>query len=132
MLDDPTFTDEEATSVRRVVLSSGKVGYDAIAKRDATSSAVAVVKVEQLYPFPGDQIAQAIRRYGKGEADVVWLQEEPANMGAAGFIRRRIADVIGRDIEVVARVESASPATGSAAMHALEQDDLLRRAIGVS
>ena len=128
VIDDPTISDEEAASVRRVVVGTGKVLFDAIAKRDETSAPVAVVRVEQLYPFPADQLGPMLARYG--QAEVVWLQEEPENMGAASFIRRRLAEAAGREVTVVARVESASPATGSAAMHVLEQEDLIRRALG--
>jgi multifunctional 2-oxoglutarate metabolism enzyme len=127
ILDDAT--GDDPSTVQRVIVASGKVAYDAMAKRDQSGAPAVVVRVEQLYPFPGEQIAEAVGRYGNGRPEVVWLQEEPENMGAANFMRRRLADAIGRDVKVVARVESASPATGSAAMHALEQEDLLRRAL---
>ena len=128
VIDDDTISDEEAKTIKRVILATGKVAFDAIAKREATGAQVAVIRVEQLYPFPAEQIAPAVGRYG--DAEVVWLQEEPENMGAAGFIRRRLSEAVGREVSVEARLESASPATGSAAMHALEQEDLIRRALG--
>ena len=128
VLDDATIGDDEASAVKRVIVASGKVAFDAMAKRDESGAPIAVVRVEQLYPFPGDQLVPMLARYAN--AHVVWLQEEPENMGAASFIRRRLAEAADREVEVVARVESASPATGSAAMHVLEQEDLIRRALG--
>jgi 2-oxoglutarate dehydrogenase E1 component len=88
-----------------------------------------VVRIEQLYPWPEDQVADAIARYEHAE-DVVWLQEEPENMGAWAFIRGRLERIVGDDYPLshVSRVESGSPAAGFAAMHALEQADLLARA----
>ena len=92
---------------------------------------VAVVRVEQLYPWPADQIAAAVAGYERAE-EVVWLQEEPENMGAWNFVRDRLDDLLGADYRLsrVTRVASGSPATGSHAMHELEQADLLARALG--
>jgi 2-oxoglutarate dehydrogenase E1 component len=118
--------------VRRVVLATGKVAIDATVARDrAERSDVAVVRVEQLHPWPGEQIATVLAGYEQA-TDVVWLQEEPENMGAWGFVRDRLAGLIGDDFRFqrVSRVASGSPATGSHAMHDLEQVDLLERALG--
>ncbi len=132
VLDDSGGRDPSA--VRRVVLATGKVALDALVARDKADVVdVAVVRVEQLHPWPAEQIRAAIERY-EGAEDVVWLQEEPANMGAWGFVRDRLAGLVGSDLVVqnVSRVASGSPATGSHAMHELEQADLLERALGAA
>ncbi len=129
-LDDPGVN--EPGSVRRVVLATGKVALDVMVKRDkAGVEDVAVVRVEQLHPWPADQIADFLSRYRRAE-EVVWLQEEPLNMGAWPFVRDRMRALVGQDYRFrkVTRVASGSPATGSHAMHELEQEDLLNRALG--
>jgi 2-oxoglutarate decarboxylase len=127
VLDDPFV--EDPSSVRRVIFATGKIAHEALAHREKNGGAAAVVRIEQLYPWPEDQVAGAIARYEHAE-DVVWLQEEPENMGAWSFIRGRLERVVGDDYPLshVARAESGSPAAGSAAMHALEQADLMTRA----
>ena len=134
VLDDSLFVsgDGARTEVRRVLLATGKVALDAINARSASSRKdVAIVRVEQLHPWPGDQIASVVAGYERA-SEVVWLQEEPANMGAANFVRDRLDDMFDADYQVslVARVASGSPATGSHAVHELEQSDLLERALG--
>jgi multifunctional 2-oxoglutarate metabolism enzyme len=129
VLDDQGIN--ERADVRRVVLATGKVALDALVareKRDAHE--VAVVRVEQLHPWPEEQIGDVIAGYPHVE-EVVWLQEEPENMGAWSFVRDRLHDLLGGDLELsrVSRVASGSPATGSHAMHDLEQEDLLHRAL---
>jgi 2-oxoglutarate dehydrogenase E1 component len=117
--------------VTRVVLASGKVAHEALARRDALQAVhVAVVRVEQLYPWPSGAIETTIANYPNVE-EVVWLQEEPENMGAWPFVHLRMHDHL-RHVRVahVARAESASPATGSGLVHGAEQADLLVRAIG--
>jgi 2-oxoglutarate dehydrogenase E1 component len=90
-----------------------------------------VVRVEQLHPWPADQIARVVAGYPRAET-VIWLQEEPENMGAWNFVRDRLQSLLGEDYQLqrVSRVASGSPATGSHAMHELEQADLLARALG--
>jgi 2-oxoglutarate dehydrogenase complex dehydrogenase (E1) component-like enzyme len=130
VLDDPGVADRDG--IRRVVLATGKVALDALSARaKAGRTDVAVVRVEQLHPWPADQIASAIAGYPRAEA-VIWLQEEPENMGAWSFVRDRLHDLLGADYKLVrvSRVASGSPATGSHAMHELEQADLLVRALG--
>ncbi len=128
--------------VRRVLLCSGKVAFDAMARRDALRAGedslpdpgidpatVAVVRVEQLYPWPEEALAAVLGRY-PGAEQVVWVQEEPENMGAWSFAHGRLHRLFRDRFSLihVSRSESASPATGSAALHQLEQEDLLRRA----
>jgi 2-oxoglutarate dehydrogenase E1 component len=124
VLDDPRVTDKSA--VKRIVLCSGKVAHDAMAERDKRNAAVAVVRVEQLYPFPIDQIHEVIAQYPNAK-EIVWLQEEPENMGPWHFVEHLIWRVKERgfDLRHVARVESGSPATGSKAIHDQELADLM-------
>ncbi len=132
VLDDPGPVDPVA--VRRVVLATGKVVLDAAAARDkAQRHDVAIVRVEQLHPWPEGQIAGILARYPRAR-EVIWLQEEPENMGAWSFVRDRLGSLVGDDFsfERVSRVASGSPATGSHAMHELEQADLIERALGAS
>ncbi len=124
VLNDPRAGD--ANAVTRVVLCSGKVAWDAMAERDKRGSKVAVVRVEQLYPFPLEQITAALKTYPSAR-EVVWLQEEPENMGPWHFVEHRIWRLKeqGYDLRHVARVESGSPATGSKTIHDQELADLM-------
>jgi 2-oxoglutarate dehydrogenase complex dehydrogenase (E1) component-like enzyme len=128
VLGDPLPVPEE---VRRVVLATGKVSLDLLVARGAKAvSDAAVVRVEQLYPWPREQLTSVLARYAQA-TEVVWAQEEPANMGGWEFVRDRLSeDINGRTLSVVARSASGSPATGSHALHDLEQADILERALG--
>jgi multifunctional 2-oxoglutarate metabolism enzyme len=133
VIDDTSI--EDPTTVRRIVLCSGKIAHEALQHRagleHSEASGVAVVRVEQLYPWPVSLLTAAFDKYMEA-SEVVWLQEEPENMGAWSFVHARLhACMPGRlRLRHVSRPESASPAIGSAALHQLEQADLLRRAIG--
>jgi 2-oxoglutarate dehydrogenase E1 component len=110
--------------VSRVILCSGKVYYDLAKRRaDRDVRGVALIRVEQLYPFPADPLRSELE--GFEQAEVWWLQEEPENMGAWYYLRRVCMDRLGLDLRGVAREESASPATGSLAVHQAEQAALL-------
>jgi 2-oxoglutarate dehydrogenase E1 component len=131
VLDDP-IAIAAPDSVHRVVLATGKVSLDAMGAREkAGRTDVAIVRIEQLHPWPAEQIAGVVAGYERAE-EVIWLQEEPENMGAWTFVRDRIGELLGADyrFERVSRVASGSPATGSSTMHELEQGDLLTRALG--
>ena len=128
VLDDPHAQHDRVT---RVVFASGKIAHEALARRaEVNAEHVAVVRVEQLYPWPHDEIDAVLASYPK-VAEVVWLQEEPENMGAWPFVHHQVHRQL-RDVALshVARAESASPATGSSLIHVAEQSDLLTRAIG--
>ncbi len=128
VLDDPHVQHDQVT---RVVFASGKIAHEALARRaEVSADHVAVVRVEQLYPWPHDEIDAVLASYPK-LAEVVWLQEEPENMGAWPFVHHQVHRQL-RDVAIshVARAESASPATGSSLIHVAEQSDLLTRAIG--
>ena len=121
----------DSKSVKRVVLATGKISHEAIARRDETNAnSVAVVRVEQIYPWPTDRIEEIVSSYPNLE-EVVWLQEEPENMGCWPFVHLQMhSSMRDKKVRHVARAESASPATGSGLVHAAEQSDLLDRAIG--
>jgi 2-oxoglutarate decarboxylase len=136
VLDDPSAANEEfdPEAVSRVVLCTGKVAYDALARRDELGERgkqVVIVRVEQLYPWPKSTITGILSRYPQAQ-EVVWLQEEPENMGAWNFVHGRLHKMLRNShaLRHVSRAESASPASGSGALHRLEQDDLLARSVG--
>ena len=112
---------------RRVLLCSGKVYYDLLAQREARArDDVAIVRIEQLYPLEPGELSSALEPYAPG-TDVVWVQEEPENMGAWAHLALKFGDRIRQrgPLHRVSRPESASAATGSAASHKLEQQTLL-------
>jgi multifunctional 2-oxoglutarate metabolism enzyme len=124
VLDDPFVTDRAA--VRRLVFCSGKVAWDAIDERDKRGAPVAVIRIEQLFPFPQQRLLDVLESYPNAK-QLVWLQEEPENMGPWHYIEHRVWRVKeqGYDIRHAARVESGSPATGSATIHDQELADLM-------
>ncbi len=117
-------------SVKRVVFASGKVAVEAADLRDERGAPVAIARVEQLYPWPFDAVAETMARFPKAK-EIVWLQEEPENMGAWNAIKGRLYEAHGDKYEIrrVSRTESGSPATGSNAIHKQEQAQLLDRAL---
>ncbi|MCB9986224.1 MAG: 2-oxoglutarate dehydrogenase E1 component [Rhodospirillales bacterium] len=120
--------------IRRIVLCSGKLYYDLYEAREAKGiKDVVILRVEQLYPWPADALAEELKRYPN--ADVVWCQEEPGNQGYWSFVDRRIENVLttikhkaGRP-KYVGRPDAAAPATGSAKRHASEQAALIDAAL---
>ena len=132
VVDDLGLTDAQAAAVTRVVLASGKVAYEAVARRDEQDAPVAVVRMEQLYPWPAERLDAVLARYPQA-GELVWLQEEPENMGSWNFAKGRLYEAHEDDYQIlrVSRPESASPATGSHAVHEQEQDELLTRAVTV-
>jgi 2-oxoglutarate dehydrogenase E1 component len=126
-LDDPLVTDRD--EVRRILLCTGKVAYALKDQRAERNAPVAIVRVEQLYPWPGDQLAEIFAKYPNA-TEVRWVQEEPENMGAWSFMHARMHRLLRdeRKLSHVARYESASPATGSSQVHAQEQDELMESA----
>ncbi len=128
VLGDPA--EPDPASVKRVVLASGKVAIDAIAERDKLGAPVAVVRVEQLYPWPYAAIAAQLTKYSSARK-LVWLQEEPENMGPWNAIKGRLYEAHERShtIQRVSRFESGSPACGSVKVHAQEHAELLQKAL---
>jgi 2-oxoglutarate dehydrogenase E1 component len=118
--------DSSVTNAKRVLLCTGKVYYDLLAAREAKKRGdVAIVRVEQLYPLADDHLAEALQRH-KG-AEIVWVQEEPFNMGAWYHVNARWPSALG-ELRCVSRAESASPATGSEKSHKYEQQLLVDQA----
>jgi len=131
--------DTEADrATRRLVLCSGKVAYDLIEERDAKGlDHVQILRIEQLYPFPGDPLALRISRM-KALEDVVWCQEEPRNNGAWFFVQERIEEALakagheGARPVYAGRQAAASPATGLASRHKDQQERLIAEALGLA
>ena len=133
--DKSDVTDDK---VRRLVLCSGKVAYDLMEKRDAEGlDDVSIVRVEQLYPFPGEALTRRVGRMSALE-QVVWCQEEPKNNGAWFFVENRIEEALaaaghgGMRPCYAGREVAASPATGFAQRHKVQQDALVAIALGIA
>ena len=128
VLDDAGGRDP--SEIERIVVCSGKVSHDVAARRDAEDLPVAILRLEQLYPFPKKQFAELLAKYANA-TQVVWLQEEPDNMGPRSFVSERLWPLVPSkmDYREVSRVGSGSPATGSHTIHVQEQDDILNRAL---
>jgi 2-oxoglutarate dehydrogenase E1 component len=131
----PDASDQDASAggpAARVLLCTGKIGFELQERREALRrSDTAIVRLEQLYPWPQDALRAVLAAYPDGTR-VVWVQEEPANQGAWPYVQRRFRDRMFERLPLrgVARPESASPATGSHASHQLEQQELLDAAFG--
>ena len=129
VLDDPG--DLDPADIRRVVFCSGKIAWEAIAERDRRRSPVAIVRVEQLYPLPTEQMWEIVQRYPNAR-EIRWLQDEPSNMGPWYFVEHntwRVKDQ-GYDLRGITRVQSGSPATGSKTIHDQESAELMERTFG--
>ena len=126
VLGDSHETDD--SNITRVVFCTGKIGHELRKRRDAEKMPVAIIRVEELFPFPGELIANNLAKYPNAK-EVVWAQEEPENMGAATYILPRLEGVTNQIVRVVARSASASPATGSALVHEIEQEALIKDAL---
>jgi 2-oxoglutarate dehydrogenase E1 component len=122
----------EREQVTRVIFCSGKIYYDLLAAREERKAKhVALVRIEQLYPFAETEVNDALMRYPL-TAEAVWAQEEPRNMGAWRFIDERLRPLLnpsGRELRYIGRPESASPATGSGKRHQEEQAAIMSEAM---
>jgi 2-oxoglutarate dehydrogenase E1 component len=123
--------------IRRVVVCSGKIYYDLLqARRNAGTKDVAIIRVEQLYPWPRKSLYQQLSRYS--HAEIVWAQEEPSNMGSWFFVYPRFLSIFdklkskNKRPTYIGRVAAASPATGFAKVHKAEQDEIIERALYVA
>jgi 2-oxoglutarate dehydrogenase complex dehydrogenase (E1) component-like enzyme len=124
----------EAAAVKRVVICSGKVYYDlAAALEETPNNTVAVIRLEQFYPFPAEALKAVFAAYPNAK-QIIWTQEEPENMGGWHFVADRIRAILpaGATLRYVGRAASASPATGSYAIHNLEQAKLVSESIAES
>ncbi|HET9210038.1 MAG TPA: 2-oxoglutarate dehydrogenase E1 component [Thermoanaerobaculia bacterium] len=120
VVDDPQIQDAQ-----RVLLCTGKIAHELRRERERRKdTSTAILALDQLYPFPKEELAAALARHPNSRS-VIWVQEEPANMGALSFVQPRIERLVGKPIRSVKRSASGSPATGSAKAHAMEQQTLL-------
>ncbi|MDQ3129633.1 MAG: multifunctional oxoglutarate decarboxylase/oxoglutarate dehydrogenase thiamine pyrophosphate-binding subunit/dihydrolipoyllysine-residue succinyltransferase subunit [Acidobacteriota bacterium] len=129
VIDDAKIADK--LKVKRIVLCSGKVFYDLDAGReDANDNRVALVRLEQFYPFPKTKLEEIFAAYPNA-TEILWTQEEPQNMGGWTFVESRIREITPKNIELryVGRTASASPATGSYAIHELEQKQIVEQSL---
>ena len=129
VLGDKT-AKKAGSELRRVLLCTGKIYYDLIKERKERGIRdVAIMRLEQLYPLPEDELREALADVPE-DCDIVWIQDEPSNMGASWFLRVNFGETLfGRwPWRVISRNESASPSTGSAKAHQLEQSRLLEAA----
>jgi len=118
----------DAGAATRLVFCSGKIAHELLERRAASkATSVAIVRLEQLYPFPEDLVTAELARHPK--AELIWVQEEPRNMGAWTFVRNCFLDRFGRDLRYIGRAAAASPAVGSSKMHAQQQERILNEAI---
>jgi 2-oxoglutarate dehydrogenase E1 component len=133
VLDDAAAADRR-DAITRLLLCSGKVYYDLLASPVRAQAAhVAIGRVELLYPFPAAEIGELVRRYPK-LSEVVWVQEEPRNMGARKFVLPKLRDIVPAAVAIkdTSRPERASPAEGYPAAHHAEQSRIVREALGVT
>ena len=123
--------ETEIESPKRLLLCTGKIGHELRVERTRRKDTrTGILFLEQLYPWPEAELAAALDRYPKAH-EIVWVQEEPANMGAFSFVVPRLRRMArGRQVHTVKRSAAASPATGSAKAHALEQKTLLAASFG--
>jgi 2-oxoglutarate dehydrogenase E1 component len=134
VIDDPSV---DKSAVRRLVLCSGKLYYDLVGHEErAAATSVAVVRLEQLYPFPSGEVAGLLASYPQ-LAELVWAQEEPMNMGGYRSIRHRLEDALKAGdrfvhLRYVGRPWRASPSEGYPTAHLVEQDRIVREALGVA
>ncbi len=123
--------DVSAKKITRVIMCSGKVYYDLlIQRREAALEHVAIIRIEELYPFPADALNSVLQKYSKAE-ELIWCQEEPKNQGAWDYFEPRFAAKLDHPcmVEYVGREPSAAPAVGSAKVHAQQQKRLVKQAL---
>ncbi|HEX9467895.1 MAG TPA: multifunctional oxoglutarate decarboxylase/oxoglutarate dehydrogenase thiamine pyrophosphate-binding subunit/dihydrolipoyllysine-residue succinyltransferase subunit [Acidimicrobiia bacterium] len=125
VLDD----DHATADARRVLVCTGKIAHELMTERDSLGAPAAIVRVEQLFPWPALELRAVLDRYS-GAHEVWWVQEEPGNMGAWSFVSDRLRRILtGRtDLQLLCRTASASPASGSSKVHDREQRDLIAAA----
>jgi len=122
----PVVPDNEVSKAERLILCTGKIGHELRAERKRRKdSATAILFLDQLYPFPEAELAEELQKHSSAQ-DILWVQEEPANMGALWYVLPRLRRLAGeRHVLSVKRSAAASPATGSGKAHEVEQNTLL-------
>jgi 2-oxoglutarate dehydrogenase E1 component len=132
VLPDPGIAREATDAVTKVLLCSGKIYHELAEQREKSGqTTTAVIRLEQLFPFPDAAVTKAIGAYPNAKK-FVWVQEEPRNMGAYRFAQAQLKELCSIDVGYIGRPDSASPAVGSAKQHAIEQDKILTEAIGAA
>ena len=129
VLDDAAILDK--AKIKRIVLCSGKVFYDLeAARQDALDARTALLRLEQFYPFPATRLKEIFASYANA-SEIFWTQEEPKNMGGWTFVEERLREILPANVGLryVGRAASASPATGSYAIHELEQKQIVEEAL---
>ena len=118
--------DTEVTDAKRILVCTGKIGHELkVERKKRKNASTAIVFVEQLYPFPEAELSKELERHTAAR-EIVWVQEEPSNMGALSFVLPRLRRIAGKHpVLSVKRSASASPATGSPKAHEVEQKTLL-------
>jgi len=131
VIDDPDVQSTDKSKVTRLIVSSGKVFYDLLEKRRSLSlNSVALLRLEQLYPFPKDHLNALLEQYPNLES-LIWCQEEPVNQGAWDGIRHRFEVFSKLAVSCVSRPASAAPAVGSLGVHKRQQETLVDAALGL-
>jgi 2-oxoglutarate dehydrogenase E1 component len=117
---------------RRYIAAPEVCAVQLAAQREKSGqTTTAIVRLEQLYPFPDGALTKTLAAYPNAKK-FVWVQEEPRNMGAYRFAQAQLKELMGIDVDYVGRPDSASPAVGSQKQHAIEQDKILSQAIGAA
>jgi 2-oxoglutarate dehydrogenase E1 component len=131
-IDDVVFAEQggDREKVRRLIFCTGKLYYELDQRRhDLSKIDAAIVRIEQLYPFPADELRDILAAYPNAH-EHFWVQEEPRNMGAFRFVQGTLSDLFDLHVKDICRGESATPAVGSSRIHAQEQEQILTAAIG--
>jgi multifunctional 2-oxoglutarate metabolism enzyme len=126
ILDDKSIKNK--LSITKIILTSGKVYYDLVKYREANKiSNISIIRIEQYYPFKSDRLKLILKSY-PNSTNIIWVQEEPENMGAWNFLSAKISELIteNQTLVCVSRLESASPAVGSAKISSQQQNNLVK------
>jgi 2-oxoglutarate dehydrogenase E1 component len=127
VLDD----SEASASAQRLIFCSGKLYYELVQRLGSVEHhKVALIRLEQFYPFPADALRDIMARY-KNAREFLWVQEEPENMGGWQFVRSRLEALTGQPLRYVGRPAAASPATGYPKIYRRQQDALIDEAVGI-
>ena len=131
-IDDVAFAEQGGNreKVRTLLFCTGKLYYELDQRRaDLAKTDTAIVRIEQLYPFPAEEIRELLTAY-PNVTETQWVQEEPRNMGAFRFVQGALSDTFDLHVSDICRDESATPAVGSSRVHAQQQEEILTAAIG--
>ena len=125
---------EDKNKVKKIIMCSGKLFYDLLKKREEKKlEDIAIIRIEQLYPFPYDDLEEILTKY-QNIHKYIWCQEEPQNQGAWFSHRHRIQRVLDRlgeglDVDLISREAAAAPAVGLMKLHLKQQEDIINEAI---